>query len=92
MFERDCVLRLEGVIITHGHEDHPSLPLPLSLPPSYSHPRSQVVPALDPGCPIYTTSFVRRLVERRMTEFSLWNEDRFKLFEMRKPFTAGPFQ
>ena len=44
----------------------------------------QIVAALDLATHSYTTSFVRRLVERRLTEFSLWDPNRFKLFELRR--------
>lgn len=54
--------------------------------------RAQVVPALDPNTPIYATSFVMQLIKRRLTEFSLFDESRFKTFTMRTPFTAGPFE
>ena len=54
------------------------------------HP--QVIPALDPSTPIYASSFVMRLVQRRLTEFSLFDESRFKNFEINRPFQAGPFQ
>jgi hypothetical protein len=52
----------------------------------------QVVPALDPSTPIYASSFVMRLVQRRLTEYSLFDESRFKQFDMNKPFKAGPFE
>ena len=51
-----------------------------------------MVPALDPNTPIYAGSFVMRLVQRRLTEFSLFNPDRFKTFDMRQKFQAGPFE
>jgi hypothetical protein len=50
------------------------------------------VPALDPNTPIYASSFVLKLIKRRMEEYSLWNPERFKTIEMRKPFKAGPFE
>lgn len=33
-----------------------------------------------------------KLVKRRMTEYTLYNESRFKTFEMNQPFNAGPFE
>jgi len=51
-----------------------------------------VVPALDPSTPVFCGPFVMKLVKRRMSEFSLFNEDRFKVFEMNQPFKAGPFE
>lgn len=71
--------KIEGVIITHGHEDHIG-----ALP--------WVVPALDPSTPIYAGSFVKSLIERRLTEFSLLSPDRIKTFQMRDQFQCGPFQ
>ncbi|KAG2451327.1 hypothetical protein HYH02_003932 [Chlamydomonas schloesseri] len=71
--------RIEALIITHGHEDHIG-----ALP--------WVVPALDPATPIYASSFVMQLVKRRLTEYNLWDEKRFKTFDMRQRFQAGPFE
>ncbi len=64
-----------------------------SRPPH--HPRvacTQVVPALDPSTPIYATSFVMQLIKKRLSEFSLFDEQRFRTFDMRQPFQAGPFE
>jgi len=71
--------RIEALVITHGHEDHIG-----ALP--------WVVPALDPSTPIYASSFVMKLIKRRLTEYSLFDESRFKVFDMRVPFQAGPFE
>lgn len=71
--------KIEALVITHGHEDHIG-----AMP--------WVVPALDPSTPIFVSSFVKRLVQKRLTEYSLFDETRFKTFEMNKPFQAGPFQ
>jgi beta-CASP RNase J family ribonuclease len=49
------------------------------------------VPALDPSTPIYAGWFTMQLIRRRMMEFSLWNDERFKVFEMNERFQAGPF-
>ena len=70
--------KIEAVLITHGHEDHIG-----ALP--------WVVPALDPSTPIYAGLFTMQLIKRRMQEFSLWNDKRFKVFEMNERFQAGPF-
>ena len=70
--------KIEAVLITHGHEDHIG-----ALP--------WVVPALDPSTPIYAGLFTMQLIRRRMMEFSLWNDERFKVFEMNERFQAGPF-
>jgi hypothetical protein len=51
-----------------------------------------VVPALDPATPIYASSFVMKLVRRRLSEFSVFDEQRFHTFDMRQPFQAGPFE
>lgn len=71
--------RIEALVITHGHEDHIG-----ALP--------WVVPALDPSTPIYASRFVMQLIERRMREYSLWDEKRFKVFEIGDTFQGGPFQ
>lgn len=52
----------------------------------------QVIPALDPSTPIYASSFVMRLIQRRLTEYSLFDQSRFKQFDMNQPFKAGPFE
>lgn len=66
-----------------------ALQLPVCLRVSLS---PQVVPALDPATPIYASSFVMKLIKRRMEEYSLYNPERFRTFEMKSPFSAGPFQ
>ncbi|MEW5301692.1 MAG: hypothetical protein WDW36_004535 [Sanguina aurantia] len=71
--------KIEAVVITHGHEDHIG-----ALP--------WVLPALDPNTPVYAASFVMKLIQKRLNEYSLFDEQRFKTIEMRTPFTAGPFQ
>ena len=71
--------RVEALVITHGHEDHIG-----ALP--------WVVPALDPSTPIYASRFVMQLIERRMREYSLWDEKRFKIFEIGDTFQGGPFE
>lgn len=70
--------KIEAVLITHGHEDHIG-----ALP--------WVIPALDPATPIYAGLFTMQLIKRRMLEYSLWNDDRFKVFNMNERFQAGPF-
>ncbi len=52
----------------------------------------QVVPALDPDTPIYSGGFAMQLIKRRMQEYSLWNESRFKTFKMNERFQLGPFE
>ena len=71
--------KIEAVLITHGHEDHIG-----ALP--------WVVPALDPSTPIYAGLFTMQLIKRRMQEYSLWNDQRFKVFDMNERFQAGPFE
>ena len=71
--------KIEAVIITHGHEDHIG-----ALP--------WVVPALDPGTPIFAGTFTMELVKRRMKEFSIWDDKRFKSFAVGDRFMAGPFE
>lgn len=70
--------KIEAVLITHGHEDHIG-----ALP--------WVIPALDPSTPVYAGLFTMQLIRRRMMEFSLWNDERFKVFNMNERFQAGPF-
>ncbi|CAL8471521.1 g11063 [Coccomyxa elongata] len=71
--------KIEAVIITHGHEDHIG-----AMP--------WVVPALDPETPIYSGGFAMQLIKRRMQEYSIWNESRFKTFKMGERFQLGPFE
>ena len=52
----------------------------------------QVVPALDPATPVFCGPFVMKLVTRRMKEFSLFDESRFREFKMNETFQAGPFE
>ena len=51
-----------------------------------------MLPALDPATPVYAGSFVMKLVERRASEFSLFDPSRFRLMKMRERFRAGPFE
>lgn len=68
---------------------HPFLLCPALLPcPAHV----QVVPALDPSTPIYAAPFVMQLVKKRLVEYNLWDEKRFKTFNMRQRFQAGPFE
>ena len=53
---------------------------------------TQVLPALDPNTPIFAGAFTMQLVRRRLQEFSLFNEHRFRTFKMRDQFQAGPFE
>lgn len=72
--------RIEAVFITHGHEDHIG-----ALP--------WVIPALDPGTPIYAGAFAMQLVRRRATEYNLWGDGRrYRTFNMRERFALGPFE
>lgn len=59
------------MVITHGHEDHIG-----ALP--------WVIPALDPGTPVYAGSFVMQLVARRLQEYNLYNPDRWGCTQARK--------
>ena len=70
--------KIEAVVITHGHEDHIG-----ALP--------WVVPALDPGTPIYAGGFAMQLIKRRLQEFNLWDGSRFHLLRPREPVQLGPF-
>lgn len=71
--------KIEALVITHGHEDHIG-----AIP--------WVVPALDPKTPIYAGGFPMQLIKRRMLEYNMWDEKRMRTIEMRKKFTAGPFE
>ena len=70
--------RIEAVVITHGHEDHIG-----ALP--------WVVPALDPGTPIYAGGMSMQLIKRRLQEFNLWEPSRMHTLKMREPIQMGPF-
>ena len=71
--------KIEALVITHGHEDHIG-----ALP--------WVIPALDPSVPIFAGPFTMELIKRRLREFSLFDEDRFRTFAMRERFNCGPFE
>lgn len=71
--------RIEGVVITHGHEDHIG-----ALP--------WVVPALDPNTPIYAGGFAAQLIKRRLQEFNLYNRKQLRIMKMRERFQLGPFE
>lgn len=71
--------KIEGVVITHGHEDHIG-----ALP--------WVVPALDPATPIYAGGMSMQLIKRRLQEFNLWEPSRMHTLSMRVPFRLGPFE
>lgn len=60
------------------------------VPPVVDWP--QVVPALDPSTPIYASGFAMELIKRRLQEFNLWDEGRFRTFSMRERFELGPFE
>lgn len=71
--------KIEAVVITHGHEDHIG-----ALP--------WVVPALDPGTPIYAGGMSMQLIKRRLQEFNLWQPSRMHTLKMRQPISMGPFE
>jgi hypothetical protein len=52
----------------------------------------QVVPALDPDTPIYAGGFALQIIKRRMQEFNMWDENRFKSFKIGDRFQLGPFE
>ena len=71
--------KVEAVVITHGHEDHIG-----ALP--------WIVPALDRRTPIFANKFTMKLIKKRMTEFGLWDPERFFEYDTKSRFTAGPFE
>ena len=71
--------KIVAVVVTHGHGVHIG-----ALP--------WVVPALDPGTPIYAGGFAMQLIKRRLQEFNLWDASRMHTLEVRKPFQCGPFE
>jgi hypothetical protein len=71
--------KIEALVITHGHEDHIG-----AMP--------WVVPALQPGTPIFAGEFSTQLIQRRLREFNLYDESRFHVFRMRERFQCGPFE
>ena len=52
----------------------------------------QVLPALDPKTPVWAAGYTMQLLSRRMQEFSMWDPDRFHVFNMRQRFQLGPFE
>ena len=71
--------KVEAVVITHGHEDHIG-----AMP--------WVVPALNPETPVYAGEFSMQLIQRRMREYNLYDDNKFRTFNMRQRFRCGPFE
>ena len=71
--------KIEAVVITHGHEDHIG-----AMP--------WVVPALNPETPVYAGEFSMQLIQRRMREYNLYDDNKFRTFNMRQRFRCGPFE
>ncbi|XP_008239449.1 PREDICTED: ribonuclease J isoform X2 [Prunus mume] len=71
--------KIEAIVITHGHEDHIG-----ALP--------WVIPALDPGTPIFASSFTMELIKKRLKEHGIFVPSRLKTFRTKRKFMAGPFE
>ncbi|XP_014490031.1 uncharacterized protein LOC106752779 isoform X1 [Vigna radiata var. radiata] len=78
-FIRKWSHKIEALVITHGHEDHIG-----ALP--------WVIPALDSNTPIFSSSFTKELINKRLKEHGIFVPSRLKVFRMRKKFVAGPFE
>jgi ribonuclease J len=68
--------KLDGIIITHGHEDHIGALLTL-------WPHLQA--------PVYISQFAEALLEAKNPSDQVFNAIDFKRFEPRAPFTVGDF-
>ncbi|MBV6658341.1 MAG: ribonuclease J, partial [Devosiaceae bacterium] len=68
--------KLDGIVITHAHEDHIGALLTL-----WPHLRA----------PVYLSSFAEALLEAKNPSDQVFNAIDFKRFEPRTPFTIGPF-
>lgn len=71
--------KIEGLVITHGHEDHIG-----ALP--------WVFPALDAHVKLYATKFTMQLIKKKMLEFGLWDERRFVTISLGSRVQIGPFE
>ncbi|XP_016651116.1 PREDICTED: ribonuclease J isoform X3 [Prunus mume] len=51
-----------------------------------------VIPALDPGTPIFASSFTMELIKKRLKEHGIFVPSRLKTFRTKRKFMAGPFE
>ena len=75
-FIEDRVNTLEGIVLTHAHEDH------IGAVPYF---------AADLGVPLYATPFTADLVRRKLAEANLVEEVDLIVVEDLEPFQLGPF-
>jgi ribonuclease J len=67
---------LDGIVLTHAHEDH------LGAVP-YLWPRLR--------CPIYATAFTAAVLRRKLTDVGLEDEAKIKVLSLGARFKVGPF-
>lgn len=77
-FIKESKIKIEGVILTHGHEDH--IGALAFIYDDLKHP------------PIFGTDFTLALAEDRMREYGNLSSATFKQVHPHKKFKAGPFQ
>ena len=70
--------RVEGIVITHGHEDHIGA-------------LAWVLPVLG-DIPVWAPPFARELIKSRLGEYNLWREEQVRIHTPGARFEAGPFE
>jgi len=70
---------IEGLIITHGHEDHIGA-------------INWVLPILRSDALVYTSRFVYNIISKRIDKQNYLFKKLFRIFDLKKRFQLGPFE
>ncbi|MGH6881038.1 ribonuclease J [Hypericibacter sp.] len=73
---RDVLPRLDGLLVTHAHEDHIG---------AIHHLWPRI------GCPIFATPFAATLLKSRLAEKGAQGKAKFRIFKPGASFKVGPF-